>query len=283
MNFGFVILHYYTIDDTKKCVDSIRNNVKKYKIVIVDNGSKNGTGKELYDYYQNDKNIVVIINEKNVGFANGNNIGIDYMKKNYKIDFLTVMNNDVELIKCNFENNIINEYKNSKFGILGPQIMTLNGDLKTNPVEDIINTNKKVKAILTKKIIKLILCFIYLDFFVKEGNRKKIYKNKYDNNTRYENVKLHGACLIFSNEYFKEYKHLNEKTFLYFEEDILYIEALKKNIKTVFNPNLKVFHKEDSSTNAVTKTNHKKNMFVLKNEITSLLVLRKIIKGVGED
>ena len=122
-----------------------------------------------------------------------------------------------------------------------------------------------------------------MDFFVKESGQKKNYKNIYDNNKRYENVKLHGACLIFSNEFYKEYKHLNEKTFLYFEEDILYMEALKKNIKIVYNPKIKVFHKEDSSTNTVTKTKHNKNIFVLKNEILSLFVLKKIIKEVGEN
>ena len=41
--FVFVILHYYTIEDTKKCVESIFRNGEQQNIdiVIVDNASSN--------------------------------------------------------------------------------------------------------------------------------------------------------------------------------------------------------------------------------------------------
>ena len=45
----FVILHFLTIEDTLKCINSICENIryKNYHIVVVDNGSPNGTGLEL--------------------------------------------------------------------------------------------------------------------------------------------------------------------------------------------------------------------------------------------
>ena len=59
----FLILHYYTIDDTIKCVNSIKSNIDadNYEIVIVDNASPNDTGKELEELYKDNDKIHVLI------------------------------------------------------------------------------------------------------------------------------------------------------------------------------------------------------------------------------
>ena len=44
-------------------------------------------------------------------------------------------------------------------------------------------------------------------------------------------------------------------------------------MKSVYQPNLIVFHNEDQSTNAVTKTKRRKNIFLYKN----LLLANKVI------
>ena len=45
--FGYVILHYQSIEITKKCVDKLLIFSKTNTIVIVDNCSTNGIGKKL--------------------------------------------------------------------------------------------------------------------------------------------------------------------------------------------------------------------------------------------
>ena len=47
--FGFVVLHYCTLDMTKKCIAAIQEKMAQadYEIVVVDNASGNGTGKDL--------------------------------------------------------------------------------------------------------------------------------------------------------------------------------------------------------------------------------------------
>ena len=46
--FGFVVLHYCTLDMTKKCIAAIQEKMAQadYEIVVVDNASGNGTGKD---------------------------------------------------------------------------------------------------------------------------------------------------------------------------------------------------------------------------------------------
>ena len=83
--FAFVILHYMTKQETIDCVASILEKTKaepmKVSIVIVDNASANGTGRELQQLYQGAENIYVILNPENLGFAQGNNVGFEFAKK----------------------------------------------------------------------------------------------------------------------------------------------------------------------------------------------------------
>lgn len=55
MRFSVVILNYQTVEDTKKCINSIRKyqNFKQGSIdvVVVDNGSPNGCGDFLKREY----------------------------------------------------------------------------------------------------------------------------------------------------------------------------------------------------------------------------------------
>ena len=275
---GFVILHYMTEDDTKNCVRSILENVSKAPIVVVDNGSENGTGEKLKNYYEDNKWVSVLCLERNQGFAKGNNEGIKFMRDRYNPGFIVVMNNDTLIIQNDFRKIVEHEYNISNFAILGPQIITKDGDKGSNPVEYIVDSRKKTSCLLLKRKIKLILCYLHLDFLMHNvGTSVKRY-GVYDSERRYEDVKLHGACWIFSQKFFEQFEGLNPKTFLYFEEDILYLEMRKARLKTVYNPELIVIHLEDSSTNSISETSRKKNIFVLKNEIQSLKTVKKILE-----
>lgn len=49
----------------------------------------------------------------------------------------------------------------------------------------------------------------------------------------------------------------------------------------VYNPNLRIWHAEDSSTNSTVKNKREKNLFVFKNEIKSLRVLKDILNDTS--
>ena len=78
---------------------------------------------------------------------------------------------------------------------------------------------------------------------------------------------LNGCCLIFSKEYIDKFSGIDDRTFLYYEEQLLYIRLKRNNLISVFNPKLEVLHNEGVSTNK--KTKNKKN----RHEIDSLNVL----------
>jgi GT2 family glycosyltransferase len=91
------------------------------------------------------------------------------------------------------------------------------------------------------------------------------------------NVPLQGSCLVFSPIYIKVFNGLYDRTFLYAEEDILYYIVRKHKMKTLYSPELKIFHKEDSSTNAQFSRNKDKRKFVYKNTMKSIIVFQVLI------
>lgn len=276
-NLGFVILHFKTADDTRACVESIRQHVPGAHVVVVDNGSGNGSGKLLASEYKADEDVRVILEERNLGFARGNNVGIKVARSIPGVRFVVVLNNDTKLLQDDFEKLVNDEYAQSQFAVLGPQIETRDGKVDSSPAPGLITSRQQALKLIYKRMIKYALCLAHLEGLVKEAGTGKMVDVSYDYNCRYEDVKLHGACLIFSDKYFERYEGFCDKTFLYFEEDILYWRAKQTGLKMVYNPNLRIWHAEDSSTNSTVKNKREKNLFVFKNEIKSLRVLKDIL------
>lgn len=283
--FGFLILHYQTIDDTIKCVKSIQKYIKSddydYEIVIVDNGSTNGTGEELYKKYQGNEKINVIIQEENLGFAKGNNIGFKLCKTKLNCNFIIMLNNDTEIIQNDFIEIIEKEYKKSFFAVLGPQIILT--DQTINPVVKNLRTKKQIRNEIIKTYIKLFLnylCFENVINIIKKIRSKQTNKILCDQtNERLENIVLHGCCLIFSEQYINKFDGIDDRTFLYHEEELLCIRLNKNNLKNVYNPELKIYHKEFSSTKYIGKTKIKTNRFRYKNMILSGKILLEELKN----
>lgn len=93
----YVILHYKNIDDTIKCVKSLKNTTDySSRYIIVDNGSGDGSGEKLRQLYSNDAQCDVLLLPENLGFSKGNNEGYQYAKQKYNPDYIVISNNNVQ-------------------------------------------------------------------------------------------------------------------------------------------------------------------------------------------
>ena len=115
--FGFVILHYCSINETINCIESIQSKIDNdnYYIVIVDNGSPNNTGKELEQQYANNRHCVVLLNKDNLGFARGNNVGFRYAKFILNCNYICMLKSDTKLISDNFCALALNYFEDYKY------------------------------------------------------------------------------------------------------------------------------------------------------------------------
>lgn len=278
MKFCFVILHYKTEQDTKDCIESIEKITvdagDELSIVVVDNASNNGSIEALEGKYGNTSYITFIKNKENLGFARGNNIGYDYAKNVVDADFIIILNNDIVVSSEDFFDKIKQAYKEHKFHLLGPDIISLVDNMHQNPPH---RTSTDVRC-MKKEInrYRKLLCLSKLGIYdiLKSAKNKVSDKAKVDAEDSQiemqENCQLHGSCLIYSPLYIKnEIYAFYPGTFLYCEEPILYQHCVKKKYKTLLYPDIKIFHKEDSSTSFTTNTTKGKREFVFKHLIKS--------------
>lgn len=87
-----VILNWNLKDDTIACVESLlAGTVQPTEIVVVDNGSEDGSVAVLQAAFGTQ--ITVLVNPTNLGFAAGNNVGVQYALM-HKADWIMLLNND---------------------------------------------------------------------------------------------------------------------------------------------------------------------------------------------
>ena len=279
-NYCFVILHYKTHQDSSACIHSILDNCPYYSsIVVVDNFSNNGSIEIIEEEFKDYHNIFIIKNKENLGFARGNNVGYQFAREQLKADFILVSNNDI-IIKDNFLEAVQEEYQKSNCHLIGPDIISLLDQGHQSPMQVDKLTFKDAQKLIIKYKLILLLIHLKLYKYIKPLLSKRTSSIKETEHlSRQENVKLHGAFIIYTPNYVKnEINAFNPNTFLYMEEDILYQYCLKKGYLSVYLPKATLYHKEDSSTNSLFTSNIDKQKFVLKNMIKSLRVYMSIIR-----
>lgn len=279
----FLVLHYNSMEVTRECINSIKQleHQERIEIVIVDNASPNGSGKILEEEYKNDEHIHVRLNSENAGFSKGNNFGYEYIKSNLNVQYLIVANNDIVFKQPDFLNSLDQEYEESKFDILGPDIWNTCLNVHQNPLDHSVRQKKDVdRTIRFNQIALKYYGMLYpLLCIAEKKSAKKRYK-QLDKEFlfRQEGVCLMGACLIFSEQYvLSKNKIFSPETYFYYEEYILTLQALREKRKIVYSPDIAVDHKEGSSTNSISSKNRLKKKFVMQNMLDAAKIYRELL------
>jgi GT2 family glycosyltransferase/tetratricopeptide (TPR) repeat protein/predicted SAM-dependent methyltransferase len=121
---SIIILTRNQLDYTKRCVESIeRWTLEPYEIIIVDNGSTDGTLEYLDELAARNSLVRVVKNGENLGFAAGNNRGIAVAKG----DYVLLMNNDVVVTPGWLERMLACAARDPQIGIVGPTSNCVSG------------------------------------------------------------------------------------------------------------------------------------------------------------
>ncbi|RQV97374.1 glycosyltransferase, partial [bacterium] len=114
---SIIILTFNQLPYTQKCLDSIRKfTTIPYELIIVDNGSTDGTIRYLKKYSEKYTNVRLILNEVNQGFAAGNNQGIEQAQGKY----ILFLNNDTVVTKGWLSRMIAHLERYPEAGMVGP-------------------------------------------------------------------------------------------------------------------------------------------------------------------
>ena len=160
---SIIILTYNQIEYTKKCFKSILKNTSgQFELIVVDNGSNDGTVQYLESGILNkhgDVRIKIIKNTENKGFASGNNQGIAASIG----DYILIMNNDVVVTPGWLERMIACCEKKPHVGIVGPRSNYVSGpqliesvDYNLNSLEGLNRFSEKIATLNAKKSSRLL-------------------------------------------------------------------------------------------------------------------------------
>jgi len=217
--------------------------------------------------------------QSNLGFARGNNVGFEIAKKEYKADFIVLMNNDILIQQSDFCDVICQKYEQYHYAVMGPKVYLKDRTYHSNPIEPGRYKAYAQRAAQMITVLKYFGTFLDLDIVSSQKHDDKqsqSYETFYDEDTL--NYKLHGCCLIFSREYIDKFNGLNPNTFLYMEEDILFVRLRNNKLISLYSPDLWLTHLEDAATDKMMKSGKKKRRFIYKNHIKSYNALIREIK-----
>ncbi|MFY4479252.1 glycosyltransferase family 2 protein [Latilactobacillus sakei] len=274
MDLSVVILNYLNYEDTITCVNTVLSQSYQPKlIVIVDNASTNDSFKILNERFMSYNQVHVVRTDVNLGFAQGNNVGIKYcLNKNSRN--VLVLNNDVIFEGEDFLLKLSKIDEQDNIGMIGTNIIGKNGK-NQNPVymnNTFFNLLKRLNYLLFSETRPYIIL------------KKMMHRDSVENIQRIEkedkmvvhhdnNYILHGAAILFTNNFFKNYSGFFPETFLYIEENILDFMLKKANLKTLFIGDLTIKHKEDQSSEMAFSNKRKiYKKYMLKSTVVAIKV-----------
>jgi len=181
---------------------------------------------EIVDLPSNRK-LVLIRNNKNYGFAEGNNIGIRYALKALDPEYILLLNNDV-VVESDFLDKLVVAIKNDDgAGFAGPAVFFYDYNGHT----DIFST-------------------VGINLLIRKGWFHRIGNIEQDRG-QYKTVitvdYLEASCLLIKRAVLEKIGLFDSRYFAYWEETDLCIRGRDAGYKCICVPTAKIWHKVSSS------------------------------------
>jgi GT2 family glycosyltransferase len=243
---SIITVNYNQTGYTLELLQSLqKNKYKNLEVIVVDNGSKENPKPAIQSKYPG---VKVILSQKNLGFAGGNNLGIDAASGKY----LFFLNNDTEVSENTFEPLVRLFETTPDAGIASPKILYW-------------NSGEKIQYVGSSKINPY------------TGRNKRIgFKEK--DHGQFDQLRVtalaHGAAMMVPRDVIDKVGRMPEVFFLYYEE-LDWCETIKGAGYRVFVvPESKIYHKESMS---IGKNSTVKTFYMTRNRI---LFMRRHTNGL---
>lgn len=211
---SIIIVNYNGFKYLKDCFESIYNNCKSldFEIIVVDNNSSDNSVEFIKNEFPN---IILIESKKNLGFAGGNNLGVEYANGEYilLLNNDTILINDISSLMSFFTDNV---------GVVGIKMLSGNKEY-LNSVGRFPNPFNLIKFSLFNEKRN--------DFVT--GDFKK---------TNYEVDWVCGAFLLTTREIYNKVGGLDTTYFMYVEDVDFCKRVNNIGYKTLFNASNSFVH-----------------------------------------
>lgn len=245
---GIVLVNYKTIDPT---IDYVRKELSKlttpFKLVIVNNACEDesnralteGTGGEFLDTPEanfNPTNQTFVIAEKeNLGYAKGNNLGVQFLRNHFPIDYVLITNNDLELLQADIIDVLIEKCKaNPDIGMIGPKVIGRDGN-NQSPHRFLPLFRCKILPLLLYPLYRILARWGYCTELVSDAQEGYYYR-------------IMGCFCLSPLDAFEKVGGFDPETFLYAEELILAERFKREGYRMYYTDAVSVIHHHGQTT-----------------------------------
>lgn len=119
-----IILNYNGKHFLKDCLDSaLDQTYPNHEVIVVDNDSSDGSVGFVEENYPE---VTLIKNTDNLGYAEGNNVGIRKALEDPHVEYVILLNNDTK-VKSDWLAELVRVAEEEKAGMVGSKILFWNG------------------------------------------------------------------------------------------------------------------------------------------------------------
>ena len=218
IEISIITINYNGKEDTLALIESIPFN-ERMEVIVVDNASKNQEADTIAKHYPQ---VKVIKSERNLGFAGGNNLGIQAAQGRY----LLLINNDTVFKDFNIQALIARLESSPTIGIVCPKIRFAWGN---NPIQ-FAGYSKLSRITVSNHSIG----------FNEEDHGQYA--------TAHPTPYAHGAAMMIRREAIDKVGLMPECYFLYYEELDWSMMFNFAGYQIWYEPKCTIFHKESQAT-----------------------------------
>lgn len=232
-----IILNWNQPELTIDCLNSVwKSGGRDLRILLVDNASTDGSVEKIK------KGTVgvqfdTIVNETNLGFAGGNNVGIRYALKK-GADYIFILNNDTLVGSALFNRTVELVQKDASVGLVSPKIYFAKGfeyhkgKYKSGEVGRVIwyagGKIDRDNGYGTARGVDE----------VDRGQYNKVEETDFAT----------GTCMLITKQALQKAGLFDERYYMYYEDTDFSLRVKEQGFKVMFNPDIFIWHKVAQSS-----------------------------------
>ena len=223
---GVIILNWNGKDFTLECLECFRRFNHSYEIVLVDNNSTDDSVEVITKDYPE---VTILALDENLGFAGGNNVGMEYCL-NKGMDYVILLNNDTVF----------------DFDFIAPLVNKMDTDPKLGGIQPRIFFNHDRTLIWNGGGI----------FYKWAGYARTIGEGVKDGpkfNLTKETDWITGCAFMVRSSVLREVGLLDDRFFIYHEDVDWSLRIRKAGYRLLYEPSSVIYHWAGSSRKAKQK------------------------------
>lgn len=218
------ILNWFNYETTIRCVRSVLNSdYKNFEVIIVDNGSRNGSLNKLREAFPN---LRILDAGENLGYAAGNKLAVD-LAISENADLIWILNNDTtvrqnaltELVRS-YEKHGNAIYSNTTLMSESPDIIHYAGSYGPTEESDPENPYDRLKGSLWTEVEASL------------SDRE---------------ARIYGQSLLVPTSLVEQYGFMDTEYFLFFEEEDFFKRLATHGVPTIYVKNAIIVHESSGS------------------------------------